>query len=361
MSEREESESRANKDSRIKVKVPYAKVFGTFYERSKKRGWDTSTLVLAKYVIDCEHRRSEGIYRLPMSYILEDLPKGWGKARIRKTFAILAQDGFAIYDEDSSVVLLLNALKREAPAGPDQTTGALKVLAKLPETVLWPRFLEAAERYAPDFAVALRGTFPERQNWGQNSPQTPSCGESLGESTRETATPLALALGSSPTSELNTRDSSLEAQSSCTQDSVSSPNSQGSSSSSNIGSVCDEVVQKALASSLMGDEEGEEQPTSTTVVLDDPSEALTRVVNAFSRAYPFDNGGLLSFVGGWKPYSDPHGNLCVRVPTTTGYNALSSVLERGDARSLVETVLGSGVMVIPEHYHPLNPDDDQPF
>jgi hypothetical protein len=127
--------------------------------------WDEDTKLLALYILTCDHRTTEGLFRLPKPYICADLQ--WLPERLGKPFSKLLANGFIEYDETAQVVLIVKALKWQRPDNPNQQTAAIKALEELPETRLWERFLTVAEEYAKGFAQALRQAFP--QGYG-NSP-----------------------------------------------------------------------------------------------------------------------------------------------------------------------------------------------
>lgn len=125
--------------------------------------WDDDTMLTALYLLTNEHRTTEGIYRLPLEYGATD--RRWPLKRFRQAFANLLTDGFVEYDEDAKVVLILNALKWQQPANPNQRKSAVKKLRALPPTPLLRRFEELVQTLAPEFAQWLDeyvpGLFPE--------------------------------------------------------------------------------------------------------------------------------------------------------------------------------------------------------
>lgn len=112
------------------------------------------------YLLTCRHKTTEGLYEIPLEYMLADLPKGWKPARIKKALGQLEADGFALYDYKKSVVLLPDAMEHQRPDAPGQVKGAITKIAALPETYLWSQFMEAAARHAPSFHACLLDHFP---------------------------------------------------------------------------------------------------------------------------------------------------------------------------------------------------------
>jgi len=124
--------------------------------------------LLALYLLTCEHRRAEGLFRLPKAYMLEDL--GWVPERLAKPFAELLENGFLAYDDDAQVVLIRRALKYQAPENDSQVTAALRHLDDLPDTPLTSEFQRLAERFCERLAKRL----PEGFGEGYGHPLPPS-------------------------------------------------------------------------------------------------------------------------------------------------------------------------------------------
>lgn len=122
--------------------------------------WTEDGRLLALYLLTCDHRTTEGLYRLPKAYMLADL--GWTADRLQPAFLELVETGFAEYDDDAHVVLLLGALKRQQPANPNAATAAVRAIENLPETVLLPRFYALANTYSERLAERLRERFGQR-------------------------------------------------------------------------------------------------------------------------------------------------------------------------------------------------------
>lgn len=112
--------------------------------------WDEETRYAAFYVLTCEHRTVEGLFRLPISYAAHDL--GWTTKRVLKAFALLEADDFIEYDYDANVCLIVSALKWQAPKTANHITAALRSLEALPATRLTMRFGQLAAVHADALA-----------------------------------------------------------------------------------------------------------------------------------------------------------------------------------------------------------------
>jgi hypothetical protein len=121
--------------------------------------WDDDTMLTALYLLTCKHRTTEGIYHLPLQYGATD--KRWPLKRFVRAFDKLLADGFVEYDDDAQVLFIVNALKWQQPANPNQRKSALKKLRCLPATPLLSRFGEQAGTLAPEFAQWLDEQLPK--------------------------------------------------------------------------------------------------------------------------------------------------------------------------------------------------------
>lgn len=114
--------------------------------------WPDDVRTVALYLLTGPHRRSEGIYRLPLEYAVSDLR--WSMRRFRKAFDALLLGGFIEYDEHAKVVLIVNALKRHGFNG-KQVVGVVNALAELPATPLVERFVSLCHTHNESLSRAL--------------------------------------------------------------------------------------------------------------------------------------------------------------------------------------------------------------
>lgn len=134
----------------------YQRVYADVWDQP----WDQDVRYLAFYLMTCEHRVTEGLYRLPQLYVQADLQ--WSAERFEERFGELLADGFAEYDAKAQVILLPGALELQQPANPNNVTAAVKAVARLPKTHLFQRFYRLAERFCQPLAERLAQEFPER-------------------------------------------------------------------------------------------------------------------------------------------------------------------------------------------------------
>ena len=131
----------------------YYPVSPLFWSDEKVVGWHEQTTLLALYLLTCEHRNLEGLYRLPYAYIQADLE--WSADEVRERMDELIASGFIEYDEAARVVLLPKALKYHRPVSEKQKQGAINVLQQVPDSPLWDSFVRAAAEFAPELYEAL--------------------------------------------------------------------------------------------------------------------------------------------------------------------------------------------------------------
>ncbi len=139
---------------------------------SDSRSWSEDARHLGLYVLTGPHRKTEGLFRLPKGYIIDDLQ--WTPERLAQPFEELVSAGFIRYDDATSVMLIVNALKWQAPQNPNMVKGAIRFIEELPETPLLREFCLSAERLCEPLAEALRERFPDAFGESQAPAPAPS-------------------------------------------------------------------------------------------------------------------------------------------------------------------------------------------
>jgi hypothetical protein len=147
----------------------YHAVSPLFWTDVKVRGWSEDARHLALYLLTCPSKLSEGFYRLPEGLALDELR--WSSARFSAALDELAKTDFIQYDADAQNVLILKALKYNAPRRGNHTKGSVNALEKVQDSPeLFDRFLALADRYAPEFAWAIRDRYGIEQPEGAETP-----------------------------------------------------------------------------------------------------------------------------------------------------------------------------------------------
>ena len=149
----------------------YQRVSPRFWAEAQAGGWGDDMKMLGLYLLTCEHRTSEGLFRLPVEYMAADLSGAdglgcdlagaWSAERVTKTLADLSADGFVRYDHAARVVFLPRALAYQPPENPNQRKAAIKNLQALPQTDLLADFIASAARHCPELAREAAERLPE--------------------------------------------------------------------------------------------------------------------------------------------------------------------------------------------------------
>lgn len=134
------------------VTARYYRVSPQYWHLS--RDWEDRLRLLGLYVQTCEHRTTEGLYRLPLAYVNGDL--GWPIKTVEHKLADLQTTGFIKYDAGAEVLLLLDALQVQPPTSEPQIKGAIARLRSVPATPLLLTLLDLAETHASGLAKAIR-------------------------------------------------------------------------------------------------------------------------------------------------------------------------------------------------------------
>jgi hypothetical protein len=142
----------------------HAEIAKSFWTRSA-RHWPDEEKLLGLYILSGPHSTSEGYYRLPLGYIVDDL--GWGTEQVSTTMQSLAEREFVHYDLDAQVVFVCKRLEYRQPRGEKQVRGAVNVVREVPPSPLLSLFVAAADEHAEEFAEQLHSAFP-------TLPDTPS-------------------------------------------------------------------------------------------------------------------------------------------------------------------------------------------
>jgi hypothetical protein len=133
----------------------YNAVSNTYFNDEKVRAWPEDARWFGLYLLVNEKRSAEGFYGLPLGLACDDL--GWDRERLEQALQVVQDAGFASYDATARVVLIHKALKYHPPKGRPSITGALKAVVSVQGSpALFDHFLAAADKYAPDFAAAIR-------------------------------------------------------------------------------------------------------------------------------------------------------------------------------------------------------------
>lgn len=134
----------------------YFRVSPLYWRSAADHGWDDMTKLVGLYVLTSPHRITEGLFRLPVSYVIEDM--GITRARAEKSLARLAADEFI--ERDGDMLLIVNALRWQPPKAGSNVKHAVRLVTAM-RTPLLVRLHELATVLCPPFAEALLAAKPE--------------------------------------------------------------------------------------------------------------------------------------------------------------------------------------------------------
>ena len=141
------------------------------------------------------HRTPEGIFVLPIEYLMADLQ--WSKKKCQQALAKLDAIGFVRFDHATHVLLLLTALKYQIPENPNQSLAVMRRVKELPTTPLLLTFLELVKHYcyrkgagaaAQAFATQLQEVIAQRFPQGLAKPLAEGLTEGLAERSEDALT-----------------------------------------------------------------------------------------------------------------------------------------------------------------------------
>lgn len=138
----------------------YSRVSTRFWTDEQSSGWSDRVKLAALYVLTCSHRHLEGIFKLPPQYACADLH--WTMKTWKRALTILQESGFLKWDSRTNVVLIVNALRYQAPENPNQSKAALRRIKDIPDTPLLQDFCSLALDHC-----YRKGATPEAQAFAQ--------------------------------------------------------------------------------------------------------------------------------------------------------------------------------------------------
>lgn len=154
--------------------MKYQRVYTEFWPDTRR--WPEDERQLAIYLLTCEQRRMEGLFRHRIAYMADDL--GWPADRSGQALEALIARGWCRYDGEW--LLLVNSLRWDQPGAGNQTKGAAKAVEPAPiDSELYREFHGLAERYCRGLAELLArpsGAAPE-----DSAPPRPAVEERSGE------------------------------------------------------------------------------------------------------------------------------------------------------------------------------------
>ena len=130
----------------------YTKIYSKMWFKNRFRALSEGAQLLYIYLFSCEHRSIIGLFRLPINYICDDL--NLDKETVTKRLDELFRNGFIIYDETISQVLITGFLKHNPLQNPNQVNAAMSALDEIEPSPLYIALADIlnllnVERYKP--------------------------------------------------------------------------------------------------------------------------------------------------------------------------------------------------------------------
>lgn len=107
--------------------------------------WPDEMRLFSLYSMTSAHRTLEGIFLLPIPYASADLR--WNEKKVCKAIAFLTDAMFLRFDSTTNMMLIVDALKVQAPENENQAKSCLRRIANLPNTELLSAFLLLAKQH----------------------------------------------------------------------------------------------------------------------------------------------------------------------------------------------------------------------
>ena len=139
---------------RVSAQGSYNPVAVTVWDDAKVYALSEDARVLFVYLLTNRLRTAEGFYALPKAFALDQLH--WDMGRLVNAAVEIEEADLAIYELRAGAVLIVKGLKYNVP-NVKQIPAAIRKLAQVQDAPrLFERFLSGADRYAPNFADAIR-------------------------------------------------------------------------------------------------------------------------------------------------------------------------------------------------------------
>jgi len=123
----------------------YTKIHDRIWSMFRRRGLNSTERLVYIYLFSCSHRNVIGFYRLPLSYISEDLELSL--KTVKKIIDSLKMKNLVSYSENDSMILIKKFLDSNPIPNPNVEIKAAKLAesSELPDCDLWEEMLEEVE------------------------------------------------------------------------------------------------------------------------------------------------------------------------------------------------------------------------
>lgn len=144
----------------------YTKTNSSIWVEMKQDGLSDRAKLLMNYLMTNDHRNVIGVYRIPYAYAASDL--GWSIETVSKGFGELIDKGYIQYDDRVEMVLIYTFLEHNPLENPNVIKSAVKLVEKLPKTVLLSDFERVLKGFGERYK-ALYQTVSNTENRIQNT------------------------------------------------------------------------------------------------------------------------------------------------------------------------------------------------
>ena len=123
----------------------YTKIHDRIWAMFRRRGLNSTERLVYIYLFSCSHRNVLGFYRLPLSYISEDLELSL--KTVKKIIPSLKMKNLVAYSENDSMILIKKFLDSNPIPNPNVEIKAAKLAesSEIPDCDLWAEMLEEVE------------------------------------------------------------------------------------------------------------------------------------------------------------------------------------------------------------------------
>lgn len=131
----------------------YSRVPSHFWTDKTYSMWSDRVKLAGLYVTTCSHRHLEGIYTLPPEYACADLH--WTMKNWKSALTILQESNFIKWDDRAKIILIIDALRSQAPENENQADGAIRRILDLPDSPLIKDFCVIALEHCTRKGVSM--------------------------------------------------------------------------------------------------------------------------------------------------------------------------------------------------------------
>jgi hypothetical protein len=163
----------------------YGRIYKKLWLKMRDQHLSDDVKLLITYIFSGPHTNMLGIYRLPLTYIAEDLD--WDQDKVSKAFAIGLQIGYFEYDEKAKLVFIPSWFEYNGGLNGKQLIKAKFELSEIPQSAILQRYqsylIGLPEPYAKSLAkdippITITTTITRRESTSTNLDDPKSAAQS---------------------------------------------------------------------------------------------------------------------------------------------------------------------------------------